>query len=215
MSKRLGKQTLKLKNPPTILQTAAIVGKKEGEGPLSDYFDYILTDDLWGEKSWEKSESKLQKEVILKVMEKSGTKSGDFDFILAGDLINQCISANYAVRDFPIPFLGLYGACSTMSESLMVGAMLTDGGFSKKALCLTSSHFCTAEKQFRFPLEYGGQRTPTSQWTVTGSGCAIVSETGNGPYITHLTPGKVIDIGIKDVNNMGAAMAPVDVKLTP
>ena len=211
MNQKIGKQTIKFKSAPTILQAAAIVGKKEGEGPLSGYFDYILSDDTWGEESWEKSESKLQKSTAELTLKKANLKDSDIDYILAGDLINQCVGANYAMRDFKTPFFGLYGACSTMTESMCLGSMLTAGGFAKKVLCITSSHFCTAEKQFRFPLEYGGQRTPTSQWTVTGSGCAILSSEGDGPYITHITPGKILDMGICDVNNMGAAMAPAAV----
>ena len=194
--------------PVTIYETASTVGKKEGEGPLASEFDVILADDHYGQESWEKAESKIIKSTAELTKRKASLEDSDIDYILAGDLINQCIGANYAMKDFSIPFFGLYGACSTMTESLSLGAMLIGGGFGDKALCITSSHFCTAEKQFRFPLEYGGQRTPTSQWTVTGSGCVIISSTGNGPYITHVTPGKIVDMGIKDVNNMGAAMAP-------
>lgn len=208
MNYKTGKQTVRFDNPPSIIETASIVGKKEGEGPLSEYFDYILEEDSWGEKSWEKSESKIIKSTAELAIRKASLQDSDIDYILAGDLINQCIGANYAMKDFSIPFFGLYGACSTMTESLTLGSMLIGGGFGERALCITSSHFCTAEKQFRFPLEYGGQRTPTSQWTVTGSGCAIIAASGSGPYITHVTPGKIIDMGIKDVNNMGAAMAP-------
>lgn len=208
MNYKIGKQTIRFENPPSIIETAVIAGKKEGEGPLSEYFDYILEDDIWGEKSWEKAESKILKSTAELAIRKANLKESDIDYIFAGDLINQCIGANYAMKDFNIPFFGLYGACSTMTESLALGSVIIGGGFGEKVLCITSSHFCTAEKQFRFPLEYGGQRTPTSQWTVTGSGGAIISSKGNGPFITHITPGKIVDMGIKDVNNMGAAMAP-------
>ena len=208
MNRHLGKQTIEFKSPVIIKETASIVGKKEGEGPLKDTFDYILEDDQWGEKSWEKAESKLQKYTAKRALEKAELTDKEIDYILAGDLINQCVGANYAMRDFDASFFGLYGACSTMAESLSIGAILVGGGFANNTLCITSSHFCTAEKQFRFPLEYGGQRTPTSQWTVTGSGCAILSNKGNGPYITHITTGRIVDLGISDVNNMGAAMAP-------
>ena len=208
MNYKTGQQTITLPNPPSILAGAAIVGKKEGEGPLAEDFDYILNDDMWEEKSWEKAESKLQKNAVLTAISKAGIKESDIDFLLGGDLINQCVGASYGLRDFDIPFFGLYGACSTMTEALTLGAMLISAGYAKNTACVTSSHFCTAEKQFRFPLEYGGQRTPTSQWTVTGSGCAVLSSVGDGPYITQLTPGKIIDMGITDVNNMGAAMAP-------
>lgn len=208
MKQHIGKQTIKFDNPPTIVQTAVIAGKKEGEGPLAKYFDYVLDDDYWGEDSWEKSESKLQKKTAELAMSKSNIMDKDIEYILGGDLINQCVGANYAMAGFDSSFFGLYGACSTMAESLTLGAILTAGGFANHALCITSSHFCTAEKQFRYPLEYGGQRTPTSQWTVTASGCAILSKDGNGPYITHTTTGKIVDMGISDINNMGAAMAP-------
>lgn len=205
--KRLGTQTVSLENPVNIVDTASIVGKKEGEGPLASYFDYILEDEYWGEKSFEKTESKILYETINRVIQKSNKTTSNINYILAGDLLNQCISSAYAIRDTNIPFLGLYGACSTMVESLSVGSMLVDGGFADTVLAVTSSHFCTAERQFRFPLELGSQRPPTAQWTVTGSGAAILSTEGNGPKITTITTGKIVDMGIKDANNMGAAMA--------
>ena len=207
-SKRIGEQTVKLSKPPVIINTAAIAGQKEGEGPLRDSFDAILSDDKLGQKSWELAESKLQKRTAQLALDKSGLSNSDINYILAGDLLNQCVGASYGLRDLNIPFLGLYGACSTMAESLSVGSMLIDGGFADKLMCLTSSHFCSAEKQFRYPLEYGGQRPPSAQWTVTGSGCAILSSEGDGPKITHITTGKIIDMGVTDANNMGAAMAP-------
>jgi len=205
--KRLGSQTVSMQNPVNIVDTAAIVGKKEGEGPLASYFDYILEDEYWGEKSFEKTESKILYETINRVIQKSNKTTSNINYILAGDLLNQCISSTYAIRDTNIPFLGLYGACSTMVESLCVGSMLIDGGFADNILAVTSSHFCTAERQFRFPLELGSQRPPTAQWTVTGSGAAMLSNEGNGPKITTVTTGKIVDMGIKDANNMGAAMA--------
>ena len=211
MSHKIGKQTVKLENPVSILQTASIVGKKEGEGPLSSCFDQVLEDDYWGEDSWEKAESKLQKEVSQAALRKAKLSAEDIDFVFAGDLLNQCVGSHYAMRDLGIPFLGLYGACSTMVESTMLGAMVLSGGFGTHAMCTTSSHFCSAEKQFRFPLEYGGQRTPTSQWTVTGAGCAVLKAGKCGPQITHATIGKITDLGITDLNNMGAAMAPAAV----
>ena len=207
-SKRIGEQTVKLSKPPVIINTAAIAGQKEGEGPLRDSFDAILSDDKLGQKSWELAESELQKRTAQLALDKSGLSNSDINYILAGDLLNQCVGASYGLRDLNIPFLGLYGACSTMAESLSVGSMLIDGGFADKLMCLTSSHFCSAEKQFRYPLEYGGQRPPSAQWTVTGSGCAILSSDGDGPKITHITTGKIIDMGVTDANNMGAAMAP-------
>ncbi|MDD6214166.1 MAG: stage V sporulation protein AD, partial [Firmicutes bacterium] len=164
---RTGRQTVIFEHKPSITNTAAIVGKKEGEGPLAEDFDVILEDDYYGEKSWEKSESKLQEETAKLALEKAGKKESDINYVFAGDLLNQCVGAHYAMRQMDIPFLGLYGACSTMAESIMIGSMLIAGGMADNALCVTSSHFCSAEKQYRFPLEYGGQRTPTAQWTVT------------------------------------------------
>lgn len=208
LSNRIGRQTVELPSKPVIIETASIVGVKEGEGPLKDYFDRILSDDTLGEKSWEKSESALQRETAYLAINKSGFMQGDIDYVLAGDLLNQCVGAHYSVRDLDIPFFGLYGACSTMSEGLSIGSMLVDGGFANRLMCMTSSHFCSSEIQFRNPLEYGGQRAPSAQWTVTGAGCAIIAKEGQGPKITHVTTGKVIDKGITDISNMGAAMAP-------
>ena len=205
--KKIGKQTIKFDYPPTILECNSIVGPKEANGPLSKYFDLTLEDEFWGEKSWEKAESKIIKENANMVISKAGISLKDIDLVFAGDLLNQCISSSFGLRDINIPFLGVFGACSTFVESLSLGAICVEG-FAKNVLCATSSHFCSAEKQFRFPLELGNQRPPTSQWTVTGSGAAIVSKDGTGPYITHITPGKIVDMGIKDANNMGAAMSP-------
>lgn len=205
---KLGKHTLQLTTPPTILETAAIVGPKESNGPLAEYFDKCIEDEFWGEDSWEKAESKFVKETVNTVLEKSGVAAKDIDYVFAGDLLNQCISSSFAMRDSNMPFFGLFGACSTFVEGLCIGSVFIDSGACNNVLCATSSHFCSAEKQFRFPLELGNQRTPTSQWTVTGSGAAILSKQGNGPRITHITPGIIVDLGIKDANNMGAAMAP-------
>ena len=205
---KLGKHTLQLTTPPTILETAAIVGPKESNGPLAEYFDKCIEDEFWGEDSWEKAESKFVKETVNTVLEKSGVAAKDIDYVFAGDLLNQCISSSFAMRDSNMPFFGLFGACSTFVEGLCIGSVFIDSGACNNVLCATSSHFCSAEKQFRFPLELGNQRTPTSQWTVTGYGAAILSKQGNGPRITHITPGIIVDLGIKDANNMGAAMAP-------
>ncbi|MFA5524612.1 MAG: stage V sporulation protein AD [Tissierellales bacterium] len=206
--KRLGKQTVVLVNPPSIISTATIVGPKEGEGPLKGYFDLVLEDDLWGEDSWEKSEAKLQQEAVKLALFKSKMVPSQVDYLFGGDLLNQIISSAYAARSLKIPFFGLYGACSTKSESLSLGAMSIDGGFADTVVCVTSSHFSTAERQYRFPLEHGNQRPPTAQWTVTGSGASVLSSKGNGPYITHITTGRIIDPGIVNANNMGSAMAP-------
>lgn len=215
-AKRLGKQTVKLQNPPSIVSTGSIVGPKEGEGPLRLYFDAIIDDEMWGEKSWEKAESKLVRETLGRILTKANKTPNDVNYIIAGDLLNQCIAANFGLRESSIPFFGVFGACSTMAESVSIGSILIDGGFADNVVCLTSSHFCTAERQFRFPLELGSQRPPTAQWTVTGAGGVLLSNQGTGPYIGHITTGKIVDMGIKDANNMGAAMAPaaVDTILT-
>lgn len=207
-TKRLGKQTVKFENPPSIISEYSIAGKKENEGKLKGMFDKTIDDAMYGEDSWEKAESKLMKSALHGVISKSEIAENDINYIFAGDLLNQCSGSHYAVRGFNIPFFGLYGACSTMAESLSLASMSIDGGFADYAIASTSSHFCSAEKQFRFPLEYGGQRTPTAQWTVTGSGAVLLGKHEKPPYITHVTTGKIVDMGIKDANNMGAAMAP-------
>ena len=206
--RHIGTQTIMFDNPPTILETSSIVGPKEAQGPLAKYFDQCLEDEMWGEKSWEKAESKIIKENVNSVISKSGIPATQIDYCFAGDLLNQCISSSFGLRELNMPFFGVFGACSTFVESLCLGSVFVESGAAKNVLCATSSHFCSAEKQFRFPLELGNQRPPTSQWTVTGSGAAIVSAFGKGPFITHITPGKIVDMGIKDANNMGAAMAP-------
>lgn len=206
--KRIGSQTVKLSNPPSIIGTASIVGPKEGDGPLKNYFDMILEDDLWGQESFEKSESKIQEEAIKLAITNANLSPNDIEFLFSGDLLNQITSSSYTARQLEIPHFGLYGACSTMTESLSLGAMIIDGDFADKVVCATSSHFSSAERQFRFPLEYGNQRNFSSQWTVTGAGATVLSSTGNGPYITYITTGKIVDLGIKDVSNMGGAMAP-------
>ena len=205
--KKIGKQTIKFDNPPTITECSSIVGPKESQGPLAKYFDQTLDDEFLGEKTWEKAESKIIKETVTSVINKSGIPSEQIDCCFAGDLLNQCISSSFGLRELNIPFFGVFGACSTFVESMSLAAIATES-FAANALCATSSHFCSAEKQFRFPLELGNQRPPTAQWTVTGSGAAIISKNGTGPYITHITPGKIVDMGIKDANNMGAAMSP-------
>ena len=205
---RKGAQTLVFESKPVILSRAAIGGKKEGEGPLAAHFDFLGKDAKLGQKTFEKAESKLQELALDTAKRKLGISYEDIDVLFAGDLLNQCISSSFAARGTSIPFLGLYGACSTMAESLLLAAAFVDAGFADTAAALTSSHFASAERQYRFPLGYGGQRTPTSQWTVTGSGCCIVGKSGHGPRIEAATIGKIQDYGIKDANNMGAAMAP-------
>lgn len=208
MSKRQGKQSILLTEHPTVLSSAAVVGKKESEGPLRDSFDYLSADTHFGQRTWEKAESKMQELALDLAKEKAGLKSENIDVLFAGDLLNQCISSSYCLRSTGIPFFGLYGACSTMAESIALAALMIDGGHADHAAAMTSSHFAGAERQYRFPLVYGGQRTPTAQWTVTGAGCMILSRYGAGPYINAVTVGAVTDYGIKDANNMGAAMAP-------
>ncbi|MBE0068133.1 stage V sporulation protein AD [Thermoanaerobacterium thermosaccharolyticum] len=206
--KKMGSQTVKFVNPPSIISSGTIVGPKEGQGPLKDYFDMILTDDTYGEKSWEKAECKMFQDSVNLALKKASLNINDIDYLIGGDLLNQIITSSFAARQFNVPTFGLYGACSTMAEGLSIGSMLIDGGFADYVIVTTSSHFSTAERQYRFPLEQGVQRPFTAQWTVTGSGSSLLSSTGSGPYITHVTTGKVVDLGMKDANNMGAAMAP-------
>ena len=193
---------------PGILSYASVVGKKEGEGPLRAYFDEVHEDTKFGQSSWEQAESRMQELALTRALEKCKKTHEDLDVIFAGDLLNQCIGSGFSLRGSGIPFYGLYGACSTMAESLSLAAMAVDGGYARRAAALTSSHFASAERQYRLPLVYGGQRTPTAQWTVTGSGCVILSSDGSGPFITAATTGAIVDRGVTDANNMGAAMAP-------
>ncbi len=206
--KRTGQRTIALSAPPSVLSFANIGGKFEAQGPLSGYFDELSQDSFFGEKTWEKAESTMQKKVVQRALDQARLKPKDIHYILAGDLLNQCIGSSFGLRELGIPFYGLYGACSTMGESLSLAAMLIDGGFAERTAAVTSSHFCTAERQYRMPVPYGSQRPPTAQWTATASGCTILGREGPGPYITHVTCGKIVDKGISDPNNMGAAMAP-------
>lgn len=208
MNKRLGKQTIRLGSPPSIIGSACVVGKKEGEGPLKDSFDYISDDSYFGEKTWEKAESAMLRQCFGLACDKAQLPPSKLNYIFSGDLLNQCMGSSFALKDCGAPYFGLYGACSTMAESLSLASMAIDGGFADYACALTSSHFCSSERQYRFPLEYGGVRPPTSQWTVTGSGCVVLGARGQGPYLTHITTGTIVDAGIVDANNMGAAMAP-------
>ncbi len=180
----------------------------EAEGPLGTSFDYLSDDSTFGESSWEKAESRLQQHAFEKALAKGNISEGDINFIMAGDLLNQCTGSAYSIRATGLPFLGLYGACSTMAESLLLASVFIDNDVGNYCTALTSSHFCSAERQFRFPETYGGQRTPTAQWTATASGCAIIGKHDKPPYIKAVTVGKITDLGIKDANNMGAAMAP-------
>ena len=203
-----GRQSFELSEPPVITHWASVAGKKESEGPLAHTFDIRSQDTYFGQKTWEQGEKQMQKLALRKLAEKAGMLPGEFDIVFSGDLLNQCIGSSFTLRNMNIPHLGLYGACSTMSESLLMASMAVGGGFADKVVAMTSSHFASSERQYRFPLGYGGQRTPTAQWTVTGSGAALVCSEGKGPKITACTIGTVKDLGIKDANNMGAAMAP-------
>lgn len=194
--------------PPSVIGAAAVVGKKEGEGPLRETFDFIGDDTTFGEKTWEKSESRMQREALARAVDKAGLSLSGLDFLFAGDLLNQCIGTAFGLRESGRPLFGLYGACSTMAEGLVLSAMAVDGGYAAHTCALTSSHFCSAERQYRLPLEYGGQRTPTAQWTVTGAGAMILGGEGPGPYITRAVAGKIVDAGVTDAAHMGAAMAP-------
>ena len=207
MATRKG-NTLFLDTAPSVISYGAVGSKKESEGPLAAAFDRLWEDSTLGEETWEKAECRLQKEAIRIALEKGELSPKDLQVIFAGDLLNQCTSSTYGLRELGVPFIGLYGACSTMAESMALAALFIEGGFGERAAAITSSHFCSAERQFRFPLEYGGQRTPTSQWTVTGSGAAIVGKKSVPPYVRGVTIGTMKDMGITDANNMGAAMAP-------
>ena len=215
MAKKLGENTIILENKPKIISYGSIVGKKEHEGPLSKEFDSYITDCYFGEKTFEKAGSKLQKTAVEIAMKKVNLTEKDIDKIFAGDLLNQCIGTFFGLKDFRIPLIGLYGACSTMALSAALASIFVDCKIADKAVAVTSSHYCSAERQYRFPLDYGSQRTPTAQWTVTGSGAVILSSEGEGQYINAVSFGVIEDFGIKDANNMGAAMAPDDVKIRP
>lgn len=245
--KRPRRQTVALSRPPQIIAFANVGGKHEGHGPLREYFDEVSEDSFFGEVTWEKAESAMQKRSLRRALERAELDPEAIDLVFAGDLLNQCIGSSFALREFGIPVYGLYGACSTMGEALGLAALCIDGGFADRCAALTSSHFCTAERQYRMPVPYGSQRTPTAQWTATASGCVILErdarhpaltretaipcnadaaqdlhpeampEAGDpalqgrqypGPWITHVVCGRIVDKGIRDVSNMGAAMAP-------
>ena len=203
-----GRQSFVLEQPPVITHWASVAGKKESEGPLGHTFDLTSRDTFFGQKTWEQAEKHMQQLALDTLASKAMLSKRDFDLVFSGDLLNQCIGSSMSLRNLKIPHLGLYGACSTMAEGLLLAAMTVGGGFADRAVAMTSSHFASSERQYRFPLGYGGQRTPTAQWTVTGSGAALVQSSGKGPKIESCTVGTVVDLGIKDANNMGAAMAP-------
>lgn len=209
--KRRGNQTIELLNPPKIISTFSVVGPKEGQGPLKQYFDEVLNDDTCGKDSYEKAESDMMFNAIKEAIKRAGIQQSEVNYLFAGDLLNQIISSSFAAREFEIPFFGLYGACSTMSESLSLASLIMDGGFGDYVVAATSSHFSAAERQFRFPLEYGSQRSQTAQWTVTGAGAMVLGKEGDFPAVTYVTTGLVKDYGVMDANNMGAAMTPAAV----
>ena len=208
MAKRIGKYTVEMTGGPVIKAFASSVGKKESEGPLGKEFDKVFEDTTLKEPSWEKAESRLQTETVKILLKKCGMDASEINYIFAGDLLNQCMSSSFGLRSLNIPFLGQFGACSTMAQSLFLAATSIEAGIADYSVAVTSSHFCSSERQFRFPLQYGGQRTPTAQWTVTGSGAILVARNEEGPKIKYCTVGRITDLGIKDANNMGAAMAP-------
>ena len=208
MPERKGQFTVTLSSRPTILGYASVVGKKEGEGPLGRYFDYIFEDTTLGEKTWEKAESALQREAFTRALDKAGMSPSQVNYLFAGDLLNQNVASTFGLREYNVPLFGQFGACSTMAQTLGMSAIFVDSGAADVCCAVTSSHFCSAERQFRFPLEYGGQRPPTSQWTATASGAAVVGMGGSGVHIAAVCGGRVTDLGITDANNMGAAMAP-------
>lgn len=208
MARKFGKRTIEFENKPAIIGYGSVVGKKEHDGPLGHEFDKFITDSFFGEKSFEKAESKLQKTAVEIALKKADMTPMDIDKIFAGDLLNQCIGSSFGLKSFGIPFIGLYGACSTMALSTALAALFVDSGAAERTIAVTSSHFCSAERQYRFPLNYGSQRTPTAQWTVTGSGALIIGQKKNAPFINSVTFGEITDYDIKDANNMGAAMAP-------
>ena len=206
--KRCNKQTILLDNPPTITAWASVAGKKESEGPLSAHYDVTMQDPYFGQRTWELAEKKIQQMALQELMRKAEIKGSDLGLVLSGDLLNQCIGSSFTLRNSGVPHLGLYGACSTMAESLLLGSLIVSGFKYDNVVAMTSSHFASSERQYRFPLGYGGQRTPTAQWTVTGAGAALLNSCGSGPKVEACTIGTVCDLGIKDANNMGAAMAP-------
>ena len=208
MAERIARGVFRTETHVKIQSCAAVVGEKEGSGPLGDCFDRIISDSHFGKDTWEQAETQFQLEAVHLALQKAGLNRDDIGVICAGDLINQCICSAYGVRELAVPFLGLYGACSTMAEGLLISAVLTDCGITENAAAVTSSHFSTAERQFRFPLSYGGQRTPTAQWTCTASGAVILSRERGSASITGGCIGRIADLSVTDINNMGSAMAP-------
>ena len=207
-TRRLGRQTVCFGHPPAVLSWASIGGRMEAAGPLASDFDELDEDPFFGKKTWEQGESAMQQRCLRRALVKAGKTPEEVDAVLAGDLLNQCIGSSFALRDLGIPFWGVYSACASMGEALSLAAVLVDGGLARIAGAVASSHFCTAERQYRQPIPYGSQRTPTAQWTVTGAGCCLLGRGDRGPFVTHAVRGRIVDMGITDAANMGAAMAP-------
>ncbi len=201
-------QTIFFKNKPRILGTGTIAGPKECVGVVGNYVDKRLADDRFGESTYEKAECKMLFYAASKAIEKSGLTEKEIDLFISGDLLNQIISASFTARDFDFPFLGVYGACSTMAESMAIGAALVNAGYYRRIVAATGSHFSSAERQYRYPLELGNTRPPQAQWTVTGAGGCVIAPSGSSVFLSCATFGKAVDFGVTDVNNMGAAMAP-------
>lgn len=199
---------VRLASPPSVAGYASVVGKRENEGPLGAYFDLHDSGEKFGMNTWEKAESEMQRLALNLALAKADMSGAELGAVFAGDLMNQCVGSSYAAEGVGKPFFGLYGACSTFAEGTALASMLISGGSFSSCAVIASSHFCTAERQFRYPLEYGGQRTPVSQRTATGAGALILTSHGKGPYIREVLPGTIVDMGITDINNMGAAMAP-------
>ena len=239
-----GKSSIQFEHPPIITSAASIVGQTEGEGPLASFFDRVEPDPTFGKKSWEEAESELQRQTVQKCLDKAGRQAADVNCLFAGDLLGQIVATSFGVESFDIPFFGLYGACSTMGEAMILGAMAAGAGYADRVLALASSHFASAERQFRFPLAYGNQRPQSTTWTVTGCGCVMIegnekNEGKNGrrakenaseslknagqeklhpkfqPCISAATPGKIVDMQMRDSMNMGAAMAVAGLRVEP
>ncbi|MBM7623578.1 stage V sporulation protein AD [Sporohalobacter salinus] len=208
MNKLIGEQTISFESQPKIISSSAIAGPKEGDGPLGEYFDKVLEDSYYQQDTWERAERKMTKENIDLLLRKARLSPDKIDYLVGGDLLNQVVTSNFAALKFPVPYFGIYGACSTLSEGLILGATLIDGGFGDRVINFTSSHYQSAERQYRTPNEYGDKYPPYKQWTATGTGAMILSRDGFGPIITEATPGQVVDLGVKDPRDMGSAMAP-------
>ncbi len=215
MSQLVGNRTIEFANSPGIIGYAAVGSNYEKDGRFGELFDFIFDDPMASKDSWEQAESEFQKRALGYALKKAKLSEKDIQVLFAGDLLNQCVGSTFGTMQYSIPFCGVYGACSTMALSLIMASVFADNGIGQNCAAVTSSHFCSAERQYRFPLEYGSQRAPTTQWTATASGAVIVSNKGSNVRVKKATIGTVVDLGVTDQNNMGAAMAPDDVKIRP